>query len=740
MVHIILKILTIVFLCYVNPVFTQEIWREDFSTSEKGIWADEEGILHSDFSDITQWSLEYDDVQLENSTDYAKTVTTSGGRFEVRDINGEVIWRSEWIDIRAHDKVKVELTASETGSGANTGTKYLKAYYRLDDNPEAPFHENSENLGNWGSHTVVAGGLTGELLQIVCLISTHYSTDKVILDDISIRKDTGPLPPVEPHDVVINELMPDPAPPVNLPAEEYIELLNTGDFPVSTNNWLLRINGVEKKIQNTIIEPHGYLLLCATGSLESLQPFGNVSNVPGFQGLLNLGALVEILDDKGNIIDRIAYADTWCNDTQKKDGGWSLERIDPFRYCNQKENWEASLHPDGGTPCKENSVFSDNPDLIPPYVKWAVPVSENEIELVFSEPVDTFLLKNCKNFMIAETGNPVDITRISDTKTLLHFEGSFQMNEVYTLEIKNLTDECGNPLFQNQFVIQRNTIEPGDVLINELLFNPFPGGEDYVEIYNPSEKLIDLNRLSLATRNKELEPDRISLLTEERKILYPENYLVLTRDTHAVFPWYLIPHPECFLQMEQMPPFPNTEGHVVLLNEEMQIIDEFYYHEEMHSPFLADVEGIALERVSFSLSTNAPGNWQSASSGSGYGTPGYENSQGEGPVNSEPLISFEPGAFSPDFDGYNDDYIIRYELNKPGYVTNIKIFDAAGRFVQHLAKNEILGTRGKIVWNGQDETGHRQPFGVYVILMEIFNANGEIYRVKSGVVLTGFPD
>ncbi len=97
---------------------------------------------------------------------------------------------------------------------------------------------------------------------------------------------------------------------------------------------------------------------------------------------------------------------------------------------------------------------------------------------------------------------------------------------------------------------------------------------------------------------------------------------------------------------------------------------------------------------------------------------------------------FEPEAFSPNLDGFNDEYIIRYEMAKPGYVANISIFDAAGRFVLRLAKNEVLGTSGKFIWNGEDETGSRQSLGVYVVMVEIFNAEGELHRFKTGVVLT----
>ena len=165
---------------------------------------------------------------------------------------------------------------------------------------------------------------------------------------------------------------------------------------------------------------------------------------------------------------------------------------------------------------------------------------------------------------------------------------------------------------------------------------------------------------------------------------------------------------------------------VVLLNENMEIIDEFSYNENMHSPFLTDVEGVSLERISLDDAPIQPENWFSASTESGYGTPGYKNSQAGNENVSAPKVTFEPEAFSPNNDGYNDEYQIHYEFDKPGYIANVWIFDSGGRLVMlQLAKNEILGTSGTFVWNGEDETGQRQPLGVYVVAVEIFNTEGE---------------
>lgn len=825
------KLLTFVIILFANPVLAQEVWNEDFSIPEKGVWGDDDGItIHQDFEGISNWTLDFSKVELASSEDYAKTVTTLGGRFECRDINGEVVWRSTEINISDYKQINIQLTAYETGSGNNTQNKYLKAFYKLNGGNEILFSTNAENFGNWGTSLVEQKGLVGQTLQIVVYMVNYYTSDKVTLDEIivigenndtnspfitsvslisenilevnfnepiqdvtksnfeikynsetkmeilSVEKSSDQpnlvtlnisplpyynlqliaknisdfennttekeifdfeyLPPSKKYDIVINELMVDPNPKVELPELEYIEIWNREDYPINIENWGLRIDGIEKKLSKKIISPSDFVLLCATGTVEKLNPYGSTMGVPGFQGLRNSGTLVEIIDDKGNLIDRICYSDKWYGDAEKEKGGWSLERIDPNRFCGQALNWAASKNNKGGTPGSENSVFATNQDLTFPTINWAVAVSENQVEIDFSESMDSIQLKNAANFLLSGFAAPINIELISTHTIILNFENSFINNKNYTLELNGLTDECGNLIQQNSFSVLWNTIEPGDIVINEVLFNPFPGGEDYVEVYNNSQKQILTNRLFLATRNDTLQLKQIYSFSESKNLFEPQTYLALTKDTSAVFPWFNIECPGCFLQMEKFPSFKNDDDYVVLLNNEMQIIDELLYSTKMHSPILADEEGIALERISFIKNTNLPENWHSASSQSGYGTPGYKNSQLENENLLEPTVSFEPQSFSPNLDGYNDEFLIHYQLEKPGYIANAWVFDAAGRYVLQLAKNEILGTNGDIKWNGEDETGQRQKIGVYVVMVELFDMQGNIRRYKDGVVLT----
>jgi len=96
----------------------------------------------------------------------------------------------------------------------------------------------------------------------------------------------------------------------------------------------------------------------------------------------------------------------------------------------------------------------------------------------------------------------------------------------------------------------------------------------------------------------------------------------------------------------------------------------------------------------------------------------------------------EPAVISPDSDGYNDELNIRYETKTSGWVANAWIFDASGRTVCRLLKNELMQTSGLISWKGEDETGKRLDAGIYVLLIELFDMNGNIERHKKAVTLT----
>jgi len=278
--------------------------------------------------------------------------------------------------------------------------------------------------------------------------------------------------------------------------------------------------------------------------------------------------------------------------------------------------------------------------------------------------------------------------------------------------------------------------EAGSVLINELLFNPFTGGVDFVELVNVSETNIAVQRLKLASRNDTLALKQIYSVSTEKRYLKPGQFLVCTKDPVIVQSQYLSCNPDAFCTMKTLPSFPDDAGTVVLLNDLNEVLDEFGYSAKMHSPFLANENGVSLERISLEKATTDRTNWASAAASVGFATPGLPNSQT--PVGNEipDEITTEPKAFSPNGDGYNDEINIIYRFSKPGYIANVRIFDVAGRQVRFLAKNQSLAQEGSWVWDGKSESGQKLNLGVYIILVEIFDQAGHTKAFKKACSIT----
>ncbi|MDO8927833.1 MAG: gliding motility-associated C-terminal domain-containing protein, partial [Bacteroidota bacterium] len=278
--------------------------------------------------------------------------------------------------------------------------------------------------------------------------------------------------------------------------------------------------------------------------------------------------------------------------------------------------------------------------------------------------------------------------------------------------------------------------EVGSILINEILFNPFSGGVDFVELVNVSERTIPVHRLKLASRNDTLALKQIYAISTDERYLYPEQFLVCMKDATIVAAQYFTNDPETFCTMKTLPSFSDDAGTVVLLNDSLEVLDEFNYSAKMHSPFLADKNGVSLERISLDKPTSDRKNWASAVASVGFATPGLPNSQTASGTEIQDEITPEPKAFSPNGDGYNDELAIKYSFSKPGYMANVRIFDIAGRQVKFLVKNQSLAQEGNWLWNGESESGQKLSIGVYIILVEVFDQEGNTNVFKKTCTIT----
>ncbi|RZK20668.1 MAG: hypothetical protein EOO86_03570 [Pedobacter sp.] len=273
----------------------------------------------------------------------------------------------------------------------------------------------------------------------------------------------------------------------------------------------------------------------------------------------------------------------------------------------------------------------------------------------------------------------VKITLIS---LLLHVKFMFNLiNPIFSTEIVG-NDFTSIPKTSN-YKISLNKSRPlkiiskGDILISEVLFNPRTGGVDFVEIYNHSNHEIDLKELQLANANT---------------------------------------------------------GSVILLSNN-QVLDRLDYNAKIHHPLIQDEDGVSLERVSFSLSTNDPDNFKSAAASAGFATPTYKNSQERS--GDESYARLLSKTFSPDGDNFEDMMTLEYQVAQPASLATANIYSDKGKLVKKLMKNQTIGTNGNLTWDGVDEQGQKAAIGIYIVLFDVFDLNGNTKRFKNTCVLAG---
>ena len=127
----------------------------------------------------------------------------------------------------------------------------------------------------------------------------------------------------------------------------------------------------------------------------------NAIGIAGFGALTNTGEPVILQDQFGNVVDSLEYDLTWYRDSEKQDGGYSLELVNPTLPCSGSNNWVASTDASGGTPAAQNSVFSDLPDETPPAIQSHEILSSTQIVIYFNEPIATDSF-DPENFTLAE--------------------------------------------------------------------------------------------------------------------------------------------------------------------------------------------------------------------------------------------------------------------------------------------------------------------------------------------------
>ncbi len=536
--------------------------------------------------------------------------------------------------------------------------------------------------------------------------------------------------------LIFSELFPDPSPQNGLPEVEFVEILNRNKDTLELENFLLSDGSTTVVFPSYKLAPSQYLIVCNATNLPHFSAYHPVLGLSTFPSLNNAGDQLTLKNQDGNVLHEVAYTDAWYGDNDKKEGGWSLEIIDVRNPCGEAQNWSASVHISGGTPGIANSIAASKPDWVAPQLLSALVVDSMHVQLVFDEePMIDLISKQQFSVSKGLVIQTISVSPNSAECILLTFSTPFRAGEVYLLSLSGIQDCNGNSLapLTNIELVRPEKGVAGDLIINELLFNPRSGGYDFVELFNQSEKYIELKNWKFANMdNGKIANEKI--ISEVPFILKPQEYTAFTVHKSILLNQYPLGNSSAIFELAALPSYNDDEGTVVLLDSTNAEFDRFDYTEAMHYALLDDKEGVSLERISSTAPTNTTQNWESASTQSGYATPGYRNSQ-HSEKTTGTQVWIEPKVFTPDQDGNNDFALINYKFDTPGNTVNITIYDHYGRSILQLARNELLASEGFYKWEGNNTQNEKVRSGAYIVYFELFNLKGEVRKYKEAVVV-----
>jgi hypothetical protein len=378
------------------------------------------------------------------------------------------------------------------------------------------------------------------------------------------------------------------------------------------------------------------------------------------------------------------------------------------------------------------------PDIMAPSVRAIEIIGPQKIRVQFNESIPPLAAFKKENYHInnaIEHPGVIIQDSLSANGYLLLLDKPMLSGNNYQLHIVNIYDDAGNRMNDTIIPLFFNIPKQGDIIINELLFNPIGNGSDYIEIMNRSAYPINIKGFSLDNRSS-------TGTSTNKKTLFSENYvmgsgeiLVFCDNRQNILSSFFVKKPQQLIELSSLPSLPNENGNIRLLNAEGLIWDELQYDEKWHYPLLNQREGVALERINPSALTQNMENWNSASKSSGYGTPTTQNSQSQMAKETNTEISLSSRLFSPDQDGNDDVLLIQYSFPEGGYLLNCTIFDRMGRPVRSLQRNMLCGISGQFKWDGLDEQSRELPMGHYIIFTEVFSLKGTVKKFKNEIVL-----
>lgn len=409
-------------------------------------------------------------------------------------------------------------------------------------------------------------------------------------------------------DIVINEFM--IRPPDGYP--RYIELYNRSGRFLNLKEWQIRRregatnNGGNISLNDLPIESGGFLVITTDNhQMNAVFGPGPWVEIPSFPGLTQTTSdQIRLLSPEGQLQEMIEYEpSSWGGN------GVALERRSLNAPESHPGNWSESLASLLGTPGLPNSVGPGQ--KAPEWVGFEV-LDSKTIQIMIKGVIDEKMI-TADQFSISGGLTIVQVTSEKPYQIELHLDSPMISVQPYTLRIHGIEDIFGNVMSDQQRTVIYYHVEkavPGDIVINEFMYNEPDDYSRYIELYNRSDKIIDLSGWKQANNTGTRRT-----LIEEKMLFHPDEFVVITPDENLL---YFFPDLKIMNVGSRLSALKSGGDSIIIENSDTIVIDSLTY-----SPLWGG-SGISLERKSSSVSAIYQENW-AESTASLRGTPGEPN-------------------------------------------------------------------------------------------------------------------
>ncbi len=424
-------------------------------------------------------------------------------------------------------------------------------------------------------------------------------------------------PGFEQTSIVVNEIM---YSPIN-GEPEWIELLNTTNDSINLSGFTISdIHTTPKTIileTNNFIKPNDYMVISKDSTIwDYHSSIVSPVIITNFANLNNDVDGIVLKDSFGKTIDSVEYKSSWGGKS-----GFSLERILKLNNSTDSTNWKSSIDIELSTPGRKNSVTPFLNDIAIVEIKTVpeYPTLEDDVFVeakikniglnvseMFSLKIKYKLLNSLLLLDEIEYGSLTSMDSVT-----LKSKKSFKLSDSVKVFIELLYALDEN-LSNNKI---ETTIHPGakrnTIIINEFMANPKTGEAEWIELYNNSQREIDLSSWFLSDL---LTTPKLKKVSDVPIIIDGNGFYVISNDTSK------LTFESANITEVKFGTLGNFEDGIILYDFNENIIDSLRYNKDWQI-----LKGRSLERISYTDVATEVTNWLPSLSSSG-ATPGVSNS------------------------------------------------------------------------------------------------------------------